>query len=211
MGHTGAAHAGNTPLADRVRMRGRPAVGLEGYGRKVDANVSRYVRLLSDLSSPRRAHSREVGRKVAEAASGIVPAGLRAEVTAAAILHDIGYAHPETGMHALDGAAFLRRNGFSDLVCHLVAYHSCSQIEAAVRGLPESVYEPYGVSVVRPELHRLIAWADMTTGPTGETVTVEERLAEIESRYGVEDPVTEFIARARAELLAAGQSPSGSI
>jgi hypothetical protein len=43
------------------------------------------------------------------------------------------------------------------------------------------------------------------------TVTVEERLAEIESRYGAGDPVTEFIGRARAVLLAAGQSPSGSM
>lgn len=170
-----------------------------------------YADLLDDLTESRRRHSVQVGRKVADVASDIVPPALRAEVITAAVLHDIGYAYPDTGMHAIDGAAFLRRSGFSDLVCHLVAHHSCSHIEAAVRGMPDSVYESYALALPRPELHRLIAWADMTTGPTGETVTVEERLAEIESRYGIGDPVTEFIARARAELLAAGQSPSGSM
>ncbi|SES45720.1 metal dependent phosphohydrolase [Pedococcus cremeus] len=176
-----------------------------------DATLTVYADLMAGLTPTRQRHSVEVGRKVASRAVQWIDPALRADVISAALLHDIGYAHPNTGMHAIDGAAFLRRHGFRDLVCHLVAHHSCSHIEAAVRGLPESVYEPYSISEARPELHRLITWADMTTGPTGETVTVEERLAEIESRYGEGDPVTEFIARARAELLAAGQSPSGSM
>nr|WP_244167179.1 HD domain-containing protein [Micromonospora marina] len=54
-------------------------------------------------------------------------------LVAAAFLHDIGYS-PEirdTGFHALDGARWLRRNGFEPRLAGLVAYHSCAAYEAA--------------------------------------------------------------------------------
>src|SRR5580692_7818879 len=57
---------------------------------------------------------------------------------AAAWLHDIGYA-PDlavTGLHALDGARYLRDAQHADaMLCRLVAYHSCAIIEAEERGL----------------------------------------------------------------------------
>jgi predicted hydrolase (HD superfamily) len=55
---------------------------------------------------------------------------------AAAWLHDIGYALElvETGFHPLDGARYLRRVGVDGQVVNLVAYHSCAQTEADVRG-----------------------------------------------------------------------------
>jgi hypothetical protein len=53
-------------------------------------------------------------------------------------------------------------------------------------------------------------WADTTTGAR-QDVTVEHRLGEICARYGPGDVVTRFIGRARQQLLAAGQSPVGSI
>lgn len=168
--------------------------------------------LLAALTPHRRAHSLEVGRKAQARAQSVAPR-LRADLMAAATLHDIGYGHPTTGFHPLDGAHFLRDLGFSPVVCHLVAYHSASTYEAEVRGIALSEYQPFaldedpGLAVASAVLW----WADMTTGPTGETVTVEERLAEIESRYGEGDPVTAFIGRARDVLLAAGQSPSGSM
>jgi HD superfamily phosphodiesterase len=57
---------------------------------------------------------------------------------AAAWLHDIGYA-PDlatTGLHALDGARYLRdTQNAGTLLCRLVAHHSCAIIEAEERGL----------------------------------------------------------------------------
>jgi hypothetical protein len=41
----------------------------------------------------------------------------------------------------------------------------------------------------------------MTTGPDGQTVSVEERLAEIRARYGPGDVVTQFVERAEPELI----------
>jgi hypothetical protein len=167
--------------------------------------------LLSALTPNRRAHSLEVGRKAGAHVQAVAPR-LRTDLVAAATLHDIGYGHPVTGFHPLDGAHFLRRLGFSPVVCHLVAYHSASTFEAEVRGISPSEYDAFALEDdALQAAHAVLWWADMTTGPSGETVTVEERLAEIESRYGAGDPVTEFIGLARGVLLAAGQSPSGSM
>jgi putative nucleotidyltransferase with HDIG domain len=64
--------------------------------------------------------------------------GLEADVlVSAAWLHDIGYA-PElegTGFHPVDGARYLREQGFDERVVSLVAHHSCARFEAEVRGL----------------------------------------------------------------------------
>ena len=166
--------------------------------------------LLLPLSSKRQAHSREVGQKVESVAHLLAP-WLRGELVVAATLHDIGYAHRDTGFHALDGARFLASQKFSNIVCDLVARHSVSEVEAVVRGIDLGVFDEFAVNVDLAAAHSVIAWADMTTSPTGETVAVEERLDEIQSRYGPEALVTTFINRARPRLLAAGQSPMGSI
>jgi hypothetical protein len=115
----------------------------------------------------------EVGRKVASVAE-LIPPCFRAELVAAAVLHDVGYGHPVTGFHPLDGAAFLAREGFAPLICHLVAYHSGSPLEAQVRGIEPAEYEPFDVDIDPSVLRRLnsvLRWADMTTGPTGATVS----------------------------------------
>jgi len=169
-----------------------------------------YEDLVKELSPRRRAHMTEVGRKTASAAV-LVPPFLRGDLVVAGMLHDIGYAHPHTGFHALDGARFLAASGFSRIVCSLVAWHSASEIEAQLRGIKASALHEFTVDIDLDMAHSVIAWADMTTGPTGETVTVEERLDEIQSRYGPESLVSTFIDRATPRLLAAGQSPTGSM
>lgn len=169
-----------------------------------------YGDLLSALPARRRAHTCEVGRK-AESVAQLVAPWLRGELVVAATLHDIGYAHRDSGFHALDGARFLASRGFSTIVCDLVARHSASEIEAEVRGIDLGVFDEFAVDADLAAAHSVIAWADMTTSPTGGTVTVEDRLDEIQSRYGPESLVTVFIQRARLRLLAAGQSPTGSM
>lgn len=59
---------------------------------------------------------------------------------AAAWLHDIGYAPglAVTGLHALDGARYLRDAQHADaMLCQLVAHHSYAIIEADERGLAD--------------------------------------------------------------------------
>lgn len=165
---------------------------------------------LSVLAADRRAHSLAVGRKTAGVAD-LVPAALRADLVTAATLHDVGYGHRVSGFHALDGARYLAAVGFSPVVCHLVVHHSASTMEAEERGLDLGLYDEFAVDQDLSAAHAVLWWADMTTGPQGQDVTVEDRLDEICARYGPDDVVTRFIGRARAVLLRAGQSPVGSI
>jgi hypothetical protein len=46
-------------------------------------------------------------------------------------------------------------------------------------------------------------WADMTTSPDGEPMSFDERLKEIQDRYGQQDVVTFFIRQAEPELRGA--------
>jgi putative nucleotidyltransferase with HDIG domain len=125
-------------------------------------------------------------------------------VVAAAWLHDIGYL-PEltqTGLHALDGARYLRDLGWDPAVVALVAHHSASRLEAAERGVEDELLQEFPMPAEPTELEALW-YCDMTTGPSGERVSVEERLAEIRERYGPGDVVTRFVERAADDLVAA--------
>jgi hypothetical protein len=121
---------------------------------------------------------------------------------AAAWVHDIGYAPGlyDTGFHPIDGARQLRRLGASEALCGLVAHHSGARHEATLRGLSVELAE----FVDEPGPARDGLWyCDMTTGPTGDAVTFDERLAEIGRRYGVEHTVPRAITSAAPAIRAA--------
>jgi hypothetical protein len=125
------------------------------------------------------------------------------ELVTSAWLHDIGYA-PElavTGFHPIDGARFLRRAGADGQVVGLVAYHSCAQIEADIRGLASALAAEFAPA--DPVLADVLLWCDMTTGPDGDHVRPADRLAEIRRRYGPGHQVTQFADLAAPEILAA--------
>lgn len=120
----------------------------------------------------------------------------------AAILHDIGYSPTvaSTGFHALDGARFLRDVGAPEPLCALVAHHSCAYKEAELRGLSAELAQ--WMDMEGP-LRDSLWWADMTTTPVGGTTDVNDRIEEIQKRYGPEDLVTFFIRQAGPELVQA--------
>jgi len=164
-----------------------------------DATVLAETRLAAAL--PRRwRHVQSVALRAAWAADRL---SLPGDLVAAAWLHDIGYA-PElavTGFHPLDGARFLGRVGINGQVVSLVAYHSCAQIEAGVRGLADELAGEF--SPAEPVLADVLLWCDMTTGPDGDHMRPADRLAEIRRRYGPGHVVTRFVDLAAAEILAA--------
>jgi putative nucleotidyltransferase with HDIG domain len=154
------------------------------------------ARSLLAESIPRRwTHSQGVGRK-AESVAHLVGGDANALVSAA-WLHDVGYA-PDlvvTGMHQLDGARYLRDvAGADEIVCRLVAHHSCAFIEGRNRGLSEQLATEF--PLVEGLASDAITYADMTTSPDGEPVDVEQRLAEIIARYGDGHLVAESIREA---------------
>lgn len=117
-----------------------------------------------------------------------VPCVDRDTLLAAAWLHDIGYAPSigHTGFHPLDGARHLNKSGWPERIVNLVAHHSGARFEAGERGLSGEL------SVFAfedgPVMDALVA-ADLTTGPSGERLTYDERISEILERYSVDDPV----------------------
>jgi hypothetical protein len=125
---------------------------------------------------------------------------------AAAWLHDIGYA-PDlatTGLHALDGARYLRDAQHADaMLCRLVAHHFCAIIEAGERGLADVLrleFEP-----APHALASVLTYCDMTTSPDGKLVPVDRRLAEIQQPYGQGQLVSRSIQRATPMILRAVQ------
>jgi hypothetical protein len=157
--------------------------------------------LLEEPLPHRWAHS----RGVAATARALAPIlGRHADVvTAAAWLHDIGYAPTlhGCGFHPLDGARYLRDvQRAHPLLCRLVAHHSCARIEAAERGLADDLAREFKPAA--RGLSDALIYCDMTTGPHGQPMTVEERFAEIRHRYGPDHVVTRALERSAPELAA---------
>jgi HD domain-containing protein len=142
-------------------------------------------RLLNTL--PRRlAHSLLAGGQ-AERVRDTVPAADRDLLISAALLHDIGYspALVRTGFHPLDGANHLLLLGAPERLAALVAHHSESRLLAAATGhLAELAQFRREEGPVLDAL----AYADMTSGPTGVPMSVPDRLADIAARHAAEDP-----------------------
>jgi hypothetical protein len=85
-----------------------------------------------------------------------------------------------TGLHALDGARHLRAIGHERLA-GLVAYHSGARGEAELRGLTAELAD-FGDEASATSM--ALTYCDMTIGAGGEVVTLAERVADVERRYG---------------------------
>lgn len=173
-------------------------VGMDGL---VDRARTLARELLQERLPQRWRHVAQVGGEADRIAQAYGADGR--SLAAAAWLHDIGYA-PDlavAGFHPLDGARFLRAQGWPERVCALVAHHSCAIREAQLRGLAQELTTEFDdeASSVRDALW----YCDLTTGPSGDRVHVAQRLSEIVVRYGPEHVVTRFVDSARGELVGA--------
>lgn|SRR5262245_25028682 len=143
-------------------------------------------RLLSPLGD-RWKHVRAVGKR-AQGVSAILNQEDRPYLVAAAYLHDIGYAPSlrRTGLHQLDGACYVQSLGAARLAC-LIAHHSEARFELWLRGFGHEL------AAFRREdswVADALTYCDLTTGPTGLPMTLDDRVAEVEQRYGPGDIVT---------------------
>jgi hypothetical protein len=153
--------------------------------------------LLGPLGDRWGRHTAGVAERARRVAA-VVSESERDVLVASAYLHDIGYAPAlaVTGCHALDGARHLRDLGHERLA-GLVAYHSGARFEVELRGLAEELAE---FSDEDSALTRLLTYCDMTTGPSGESFTLDKRLADVERRYGPDHVVTRSLLAARPWL-----------
>lgn len=117
-----------------------------------------------DITLDRLRHSLSVANKMRELAKD--KAGVNSDdAFILGLLHDIGYQFTEnTGEHAKVGGEILRNQGYN--YWKEVYYH----------GIPQEDFDS--------TMLQLLNYADMTIGPTGNELTIEERILDISNRYG---------------------------
>ena len=177
--------------------------------------------LLGELGDRWR-HSEAVADRAATAAPVVDP-GDRPVLLAAAWLHDIGYAPAlqRSGFHPLDGAWHLSDDHWAALVAGLVAHHSGARFVAAVRGFSPYLQRYADARFRTGPLADALTYADQTTGPGGEVVDVEDRLADMLRRHGPDSPnarvhdqrapeIRAAVERTRARLAGRGGAAGGS-
>jgi hypothetical protein len=169
-----------------------------------DVDARELCRALLEVEQPRRwAHVQGVARQAAKI--GHVLSDHGAMVESAAWLHDIGYAAPlvGSGFHPLDGARYLRDSAFGVRpLWTLVAHHTCALIEADERGIGDALAAEFPLKDVDSLAVAALTYCDMTTGPDGHPVDVEQRMEEILTRYPADHVVHRSISRAAAGLRA---------
>ena len=143
-------------------------------------------------------------RRVATQASRLIDSledGWTDAIVDAAWLHDIGYspAVSASGFHPLDGARWLRAEGFPEDTCSLVAWHTGAIHEARERGLEDELRDEFAP----PPQSALdaLTWADLTSSPSGDPVQPQARLDEILNRYEPGSAVHRAITAGRKDLL----------
>ena len=187
-----------------IELLDRPGVGRHEHLQWSPGRARALTTSLLRGRPDRLAHSLRAGLQ-ARRVLAAVPAQDADLLVSAALLHDIGYASAlrQTGIHAIDGATFLVMLGAPYRLAALVAHHSESRLLA----------EPAGVLAALSRFRRAegpvtdaLAYADMTSGPTGARMSVPDRLADIAARHAHEDPVMLAARLARVpRLLAAAQ------
>lgn len=131
-------------------------------------------------------HTRAVANQAVEIAVTVMESD-RKILVAAAWLHDIGYTRKlkKTGFHPLDGAIYLRNNGWDPRIVALVAHHSGARFVPVERGFAALMAEfPFEDSPVSDAL----TYADQTMGPYGQPMTVAYRINEAITRHGPDSP-----------------------
>lgn len=128
-------------------------------------------------------------------------------LVAAAWVHDLGYAKELalTGFHHLDGAVYLESIGEHRLAC-LVAHHSSGTEEAIVRGMETELARfPFEPGLVSDAL----TYCDLSTGPSGMKVNLEDRIDEVAIRYGEDSVVPKGLRLAYPRLRASFDTIEG--
>lgn len=178
-------------MAESLSLSEKDALALPNQ-----ALLASFARLAEALLSPlgaRWLHVQGVAR-VAVRMSALLAPDDAWHLIAAAYLHDVGYAPAlwHTGFHPVDGALFLRQQGYERLAC-LVAHHSEARFEAHLRGLEDLLSRfPRERSVVADAL----TFCDLTTSPLGTRVSLQERAREVTLRYGPDHIVTQALRQA---------------
>jgi hypothetical protein len=175
---------------DVVVMHVRGLAGALWFRMRTSGRAASYAEELLSPLGYRWLRVQGVARQ-ARQVTPFLPAYERDDLVAAAYLHDLGSAPAlvQTGLHPLDGARHLRALG-RERLAGLVAYHAGARAEAELRGLAAELAE---FADEASATSTALTYCDMTTDAAGEPVTLAQRLADVERRYGAGHVVTRSI------------------
>jgi putative nucleotidyltransferase with HDIG domain len=199
-GRGGGRSVGHVSTRLRYRVRGEGMARKEGVAGELVPAARRLAGSLLRPLPDRWRHTIGVAARAAEL-TRTVPSGDREILVAAAWLHDIGYSSSiqDSGFHPLDGALFLRRAGWPERICALVAHHSGARFMASASGREEGLRQfPFERSPVSDAL----TYADQTVGAHGQRLDVEDRMADAVRRHGP-DSVQARVYNVRAPYVRA--------
>jgi hypothetical protein len=184
-----------------IELLDRPAVGRHEHLQWSPGQARALTTSLLRGHPNRLAHSLRAGLQARRVLAAVLAEDADLFVSAA-LLHDIGYAPAlrQTGFHSIDGATFLMTLDAPYRLAALVAQHSESRLLAEAAGVLAAL------SRFRREegpVTDALAYADMTSGPTGAPMSVPDRLADIAARHAHEDPVMQAARLARVPRLMA--------
>ncbi len=116
----------------------------------------------------------------------------------AAWLHDIGRSPQlaKTGLYSLDGAVFLEENGEHKLAL-LVANHSFSKEEAALRGLSEEM-EQFHYS--RDLLSECLTYCDLSIDQRGKRLVLTDRVTDVLEQFGPNSVIAAALSQSLPEI-----------
>jgi predicted hydrolase (HD superfamily) len=187
----------------------------------MSCNVSEAHALAAHLLSPledRWTHTQAVAKHARHIAPIVGPQDYDIFLCAAWLL-DIGYAPTlrRTGWHRLDGATYLRDNGWPDRLAALVAHHCEAATLAGAWGLDGGLAEFAREDGVVADA---LVHADMMSGPGGARISLKRRLEDLErpqphesdavtaARTARRQPLLDAVTRTERRLQALGHSHS---
>lgn len=134
-----------------------------------------------------------------------IPADWKPLLIQASYLHDIGYSSKlfQYEFHPLDGAIFAAQQNFPKPVVAAVLFHTCA-FELAKEGMHPQIKFFYlkHLPLLDSQDRQFIDWVtycDLHTSPTGEKVTLQERLDEILHRYGPQHRVSQIMHKNKGD------------
>lgn len=126
----------------------------------------------------------------------------------AGYLHDIGYSSKlnKENFHPYDGFIYLQEQNYSDAVNYLVLHHTYSKLLYNMSNkntVLDIIYQKNPIQSNYETLLSCLSLADMTSSPTGEKITLNERVEDIAFRYGNDSPITKhaYIVKSKLENM----------
>ena len=147
-------------------------------------------RLLAKDAPQRWDHVKAVAAQSEQFATRVVDGD---QLTAAAYLHDIGYASEliDIGFHQIDGARYLRSVGCDEALVNLVAHHSAAAVRAELSGLGSLYRDEFPKDESLP--HRELHFCDLAVDVDGRVVDIDHRLINLRRRHADNPPMLRYL------------------